>query len=254
MISANIDLRQLEKSIQKAGKDFGDTNEAAIARWGVATCRRLIGSTQVQGDGTEPKKIQQQTILKDANRVIFAVSKPKVVRMLETGKMRGLIIDGVLIKFQRHQLLMSPEAVYAWIEKNRDKKTGKTKRMKRQLKGVATERNIQSACRKRNKDIGKAKGGWIGAGQEIGKFQKGGSRITIGKNVSSYAHKWKTGGRARMKRSQWTPEGAIINTFSHVGFQRVLRNADIDKAIRDGGKNTITWYEKAMEAKLKKRS
>lgn len=254
MISAKIDLRELERSIQKAGKDFGDTNEAAIARWGVSVCRRLIGSTEKQGDGSEPKKIQQQTILKDANRVIFSVSKPSVVKMLQSGKMRGLVINGVLVKFNRTQLLQSPDAVYAWVEKNRDGKTGKTKRMRRDLKGVATERNIQAACRKRYKDIGKAKGGWIGAGQGIGKFQKGGSRITIGKNVSSYAHKWKTGGRSRMKKSQWSPEGSITNTFSHVGLERVLKTANIDKAIQDGGRNTITWYEKAIAAKLKKKS
>jgi len=163
MISADIDLRELGQSIEKVGRAFGDTNEGAIARWGVATCRRLIGSTQVKGDGTTPKKTQEQSVLKDANRVIYAVSKPNVVRMLESGKMSGLVINGELIKFERHQLLMNPQQVYDWVEKHRDSKTGKTKRIPRRDKGVATENNLKSACRTRNKHIGKAKGGWIGA-------------------------------------------------------------------------------------------
>jgi len=253
MISGKVDIRAIERELMKMAGEFGETNEAAIARWGVSTCRRLIGSTQVKGDGTKPKQIQQATILKDANRVIFAVSKPSVVKLLESGKMRGLVIDGVLVKFTRHQLLNSPDAVYQWIEKHRDKRTGKTPRMKRELKGVATERNIQSATRKRWKDIGKAKGGWIGAGMQIARFQKGGSRITIGKNVSSYAHKWKAGGNSRMVKSQWNPAGFLTNTFGHVSFDRVLKKSDIVKAMIDGGKNTITWYEKTMQGRLNRK-
>ena len=253
MISGEVDLKALEADLTRTASAFGEANETGIARWGVSTVRRLVTTTQVWGDGSKPKKTQEASILKDANRVIFAVSKPNVVKMLETGKMRGLIINGQLVKFQRHQLLKTPDEVYNWIEKNRDKGTGKTRRIRRELKCVATDRNIKAASKRRNKDIGKAKGGWIGAGLGIAKYQKSGSRITIGKNVSSYAHKWKGGGRASMKRSTWTPEGMIENLYKHVAFDRVLSKRDIDKAVLDGAKNTISWYEKAMNARLNRK-
>jgi len=91
------------------------------------------------------------------------------------------------------------------------------------------------------------------AGQLIGRFQRAGSRLTIGKNISSYSHKHKSGGTASMRRNTWNPEGSITNLFEHAGFSRVLKPSAMQKAITDGGRNTITWYERAMQGRLNRR-
>lgn len=100
--------------------------------------------------------------------------------------------------------------------------------------------------------IGKAKGGWIGAGVAIGAKAKSGSRITIGKNIANYAHKFKSGGTASIKRSVWHPFGKITNNVAHVSTDYVLKKSDAKNAITYGALKTIKWYEKAIRAKLKK--
>lgn len=254
MISGGINLRELERSIQRAGAAFRDPNETAIARWGVSTCRRLSGSTQAKGDTTKSKKIQEGAVQKDANNAVWIVDKAVHIRAIKNGKMKGLVINGKLIRFRPDQVLATPIQVFLFIEKHRDKKTGRIGKRKipAQDRGITTRQNFKAAHRLRNRAIGKAKGGWIGAGIGIGKFQKVGSRITIGKNVSSYAHKFRSGGSSGMKKSQWNPEGSITNNFEHVSFARVLAKSDIEKALIDGGKNTLQWYEKTMEARLRR--
>lgn len=244
-------MKELERSLLKTAATFGEANETGIARWGVAVCRRLVTVTQAWGDGKDAKKKQENAMMKDANRAVFAVSKPNVVRMLQTGKMSGLIINGEFVKFDRHQLLRDAQAINDWIDLHRTDRKGRVPRLKPSLKGVCAESHLKAAMRIRYKRAGKAKGGWVGAGQEIARFQKKGSRITIGKNHASYSHKWKGGGRAVMRKDVWSPEGELINAYKHASNEHVLKKSDMDKAIADAARNTITWYEKALNGRLK---
>lgn len=254
MVTVHVNLRELESDLARTTAIFGEANQTGIARWGVAVARRLVTVTQAWGDGKDARKKQENAMLKDANRAIFSVSKPSVVKALASGKMTGLVINGELVRFARHQLLNSPQAINDWIDVHRTSRKGRVPRMKPSLKGVGSERNLQAAMRVRYKRAGKAKGGWIGAGKKIGAFQKTGSRITIGKNVASYAHKFDHGGRASMTTSIWTPAGTITNHYSHVSNEHVLKASDITKAIIEGGNKTLKWYEKTTQARLNRRS
>ena len=253
MISSSIDTRELGRNLARMAADFGDTNEAAIARWGVATCRKLIVASQSWGDGKDAKKKQEDAILKDANRAVYVISRNnKLVRKIKQRSLTGLIIDGELALFTPSRNLGTPEEVNAFIEANRNKR-GRVKRLNSQSKGIAPATAFNAAIRMRKKRAGVAKGGWIGAGISIGKKQRKGSRITIGKNVAGYAHKFKSGGTSSISRSVWLPQGDITNNVPYVSSEHVLKSSDAKKAINDGGKMTIKWYEKAIESKMRRR-
>jgi len=49
MIEAQFDMPKLIKSLEKAAANLGETNQTAVARWGVQTCRALAVSTQAFG-------------------------------------------------------------------------------------------------------------------------------------------------------------------------------------------------------------
>ena len=254
MISPSIDTKELGKSLARMSADFGESNEAAIARWGVATCRRLIVTTQAWGDGSKAKKTQEGAIMKDANRAVYSISRNnKLVRRIKQRAVTGLVIGGELALFSPRRNLTTVQEVNDFIDINRTTRTGRVARLNSQSKGIAPATVFNAAVKIRKKRAGVAKGGWIGAGISIGKKQRKGSRITIGKNIANYAHKFKSGGTSRMTRSVWHPSGDIINNVSYVSSEHVLRSSDSKQAINDGGKMTIKWYEKAIESKLKRR-
>ena len=254
MISSSTDTKELGKSLARMSADFGESNEAAIARWGVATCRRLIVTTQAWGDGKEARKRQEGAIMKDANRAVYSISRNrKLVRKIKQRSVTGLVIDGELALFSPRRNLTTVQEVNDFIDINRTTRKGRVARLNSQSKGIAPATVFNAAVKIRKKRAGVAKGGWIGAGISIGKKQRKGSRITIGKNVAGYAHKFKSTGASRISRSVWLPKGKITNYIPYVSSEHVLKSSDAKKAINDGGKMTIKWYEKAIASKMKRR-
>ena len=253
MISGDIDTRELNRQMMRLASDFGESNESAICRWGVAVARDLVKRTQAWGDNTDAKKKQENAIKKDANRAVFSVSKGAYVNGVARGKLSGLVINGELVTFTPDRILKSPKEVNDFIDVNRTDRRGRVPRIKAQLKGIASSAHVNAALRIRNRRAGIAKGGWIGAGKSIGAKQRKGSRITIGKNVAGYAHKFKDGGTSSLQRSVWSPVGQIINNVDHVSTDHVLKRKDAINAINEGGRMTLKWYESAIKAKLKRR-
>jgi len=254
MIKPDIDINGLERQIMSMAKDFGESNEAAICRWGVATCRSLVESTQAWGDGTEAKKKQEESIKKDANRAVYSVSKGTYVNGVASGKLSGLVINGQLVTFTPDRILKTPEEINAFIDRKQTSKRNRVPTMKRNEKAIASSAVMTRALRIRFKNAGKAKGAWIGSALAIAAKQRKGSRMTIGKNVAGYAHKFKSGGSAQLIASQWNPIGKITNNISYVSTDYVLKKSDAIDAINTGGRMTVKWYESAMAAKLKRKT
>lgn len=255
MISANVDMKELTNSLAWAAAQFGECNETGIARWGVATDRMLIKETQVWGDTTKAKQTHENAMVRDVKRVAIVVQDPKLASRVMRKNLTGLNIKGETWKFTPQQNITTAKGLNDWIELNRSKKSGRPPKagLKNGKICVTTGKVVVSAMRERFKRIGKAKGGWIGAGQAIGAHQKTGSRITIGKNVAGYAHKWKSGGSASMKRDVWSPEGTMINHVKHSDDPHVLRPGQMEKAIKDAANNTIKWYEKTLNGRLNRK-
>lgn len=91
-----------------------------------------------------------------------------------------------------------------------------------------------------------AKGGWLGAGQQIATAQRGTDRINIGKNFLGYAQKHGRFGSARKPVAGWKPTAEITNRVRHSADSGVLSPAQSKQAIEWGLKKTITWYRAAL--------
>jgi hypothetical protein len=255
VITAAVDLKELERDLVKTAAMFGEANETGIARWGVAICRRLVTETQVWGDGKAARLKHEGAMIRDARRVAIVVKYPEYTVRVESKRLTGLRIKGKIWKFRPEQNLTTAQGLNDWIELNRTSRTARPpkKGLPEGVICITTGKVVTQAMKQRFKRIGKAKGGWIGAGQGIGKFQKKGSRLTIGKNVASFAHKHKSGGTASMKRDTWNPEGKITNSIKHASDPHVLRQGQAEEAVIDAAKNTIAWYKNAIQGRLNRK-
>ena len=253
MLTADVDPLGIARQMRALAKDFGESNESAIARWGVSTCRNLVQETQAWGNDTQAKKKQEDAIRKDVNRAVYSVTQKTYVNGVASGKLSGLVINGSLVTFTPDRILKNKQEVLDFVNLNRTNRKNRVPTMKRNMKAIADAKSVNEAIAMKTKRAGIAKGGWIGAGKTIGARQRKGSRITIGKDVAGYAHKFQTGGTATLQRDVWNPIGKIINNVSYVSTDYVLKKSDAADAINTGGRMTIKWYESAMAAKLKRK-
>jgi hypothetical protein len=253
MIKTKIDTKGLERQLMSMAKDFGESNEAAICRWGVHTCRDLVVKTQAFGKGSEARQKQKDAIAKDVNGAVFGLSKATNVNKLASGKLSGLVINGELITFTPDRILKTPQEVIDFVDRNRTGKNRRVYQMARRKKAIAPIKAITSAIGIKLRRAGIAKGAWIGAGKAIAAKQQKGSRIAMGGGIAGYAEKFKSGGTAGLTRSVWNPIGKIINNVPYVGTEYVLKKRDAIEAINGGGRTMKSWYEAVIRARLKRK-
>ena len=226
MIRAEIDRQRLERSLRDFARRFGDTSAHAVARWGVQVCREMAFETQPYG-AKQVKKKQEGAIFADALKVVHAVQNlPR--------NNRG------------DRYLHDPEAVCEWMDANRGEGR-RTKRLGPAERKITTIKILKQAVKLKMAKAGIAKGGFIGAGQEIAKAQRGADRINIGRNFLSYAHKHaEEFGDAVKPRPGFTPTAILKNKAAHTSLDYVLKRTASAKAIEFGLKKTIKWYASAI--------
>lgn len=231
MISAKIDRGKLERSLRRYAKEMGDTHAQAVARWGVQTCRELAFETQPWGKSGTKKK-QESTVWQDARNVIVTVDRlPRSQRNSKVIRDAGGVVD--------------------WMDQNRGK--GKrTKHLPIHERHITTEKILKKAVREIMKRAGIAKGGFLGAGQDIARAQKGSRRINIGKNYLSYAQKHSRYGDAVRPVPGWRTRATLRNRARHSGESYVLKPAAILSATNHGLRKTVQWYRKAVRAQNRK--
>lgn len=227
-MKAQLDMPRLERSLKRFAKDFGDNNAQAIARWGVQTCRELAGSTQVFGKTTAAKKKQWNSIEAGVRTVV------KIVRTKDTNN-------------RKVRVLRSVEEVSEWVDSCRGGSRGRTRRVPIHERPFITEALFVKAVKHRYNLAGMAKGGHIGAGQDIARAQKGADRITIGKNFLGYAQKHSRLGNSTHPRPGWKPSATLRNRVRHAGSSHVLSASEAKQAVGWGLKKTITWYRAAIK-------
>lgn len=267
MISASIDRPKLERSLKENAKQFGETGAQAVVRWSVQTARDLAFETQVwgrtssesetkedyEGKGIGPQAKGKRAILRDAYNVLFVAKSIKPQNYKKgTGFLVVMEKGGKPFSLHSDRVITTESAVNWWIDMHR------TRRRSRTAKIPATERKFVSktifrkALKKRLENVGIAKGGWIGAGQDIAKAQVGLERIEIGRTYFGYAHKHAHFGSAKKPSNGWKPAADITNKASHVATDHVLKRTAIDKAINFALKKTVKWYEHTIRALDKK--
>ena len=230
MTKAKFDLPRMERSLKRFARDFGDNNAQAIARWGVQTCRELAGSSQVFGKTAKAKTQQWNSIEAGMNTIINIIDRPgrRTVR-----------------------LLTSVAEVSGWIDSNRGKR-GRTRSVPIEQRPFVTAALVRRTLLARRKRAGIAKGGWLGAGQDIAQAQKGTDRISIGKNFLGYAQKHSKYGNATRPREGWSSFALLSNRAGHSASSHVLKRSHAQSAIDWGLKKTITWYRSALKRQDRK--
>lgn len=247
MFKATIDRPKLEKSLKRFASDFGETSAQAVVRWSVQTCRELAFETQAWGRSATKSK-QQNAILRDAYNVLFVARSIKP-RAWKKGSGFLVVMEQGKNPFnvEMERVLMSESEVNMWIDSQRKRRGKRTRRLPAVDRKFCDKQTFRKAMHQRFNAVGEAKGGWLGAGQEIAKAQTGQEKIEIGKTYFPYAQKHAHFGSAKKPTSGWRPSSSLTNSVPHVSTNYVLETFDTTKAINWALKKTITWYSKAMK-------
>lgn len=244
MIHAQIDRGELESSLRRFSKAFGDNNAQAVCRWGVQTCRELALETQSianKAKNEKPKQKQEGAIISDARNVLLVCDE-----VTSTGKGYKITNQGKSYRASASQVFMEVQAANEWIEQHRTRKRRRTAKLPVHERKIVSAQLFKKIIKARMVNAGMAKGGWLGAGKDLASFQKGSERITIGKNYLSYTQKHSKFGRASNPRPGWSPSTSIQNTVRHTASTDVVKTTAFDKAAKWGLRKTVKWYATAV--------
>jgi hypothetical protein len=248
-VKDGIDMVKFEKSIERFSKQFGDSNEQAICRWGVQAARELAVVTAVFGgrgrgsSAAQSRKRQLDAIWKDALQIILAVDA--VTRTAKGWKVSN---QGKTYYISSRQYLSSPAEINQWIRINRTRRRRRTAKLDVIEKKVALRKNVEKAVRERHKSSGEAKGGWLAAGKSLAQKQTGAQRITIGASFLGYAQKTRATGSGTLKKGVFNPSAFLTNNVPHSSDKSVLSANQAQKAIDGALPNTLKWYRSALRA------
>jgi hypothetical protein len=212
---------------------FGETNAQAVVRWSVQTCRELAFETQVWGK-KKTKMRQKGAIISDAYNVVIVQAKiPKGRRNKKIVRDAGDLVE--------------------WINLNRVRRGARTSKLPIPERKLCSRAVFNKAVNIKMKRAGMAKGGFLGAGMDIARRQKGQDKISIGKNYFGYAHKHSHFGSAtKPKAGSTRPTSKITNRVAHTGDEYVIKKTAMKKSIGFGLKKTIKWYQSALRRQNKK--
>jgi hypothetical protein len=242
MIKGKFDMPKLERSLKRYAKDFGDTTAQAVLRWDIQVNRELAIETQAWGKSGTLKK-QSAAMETGALQVILVVES-----LQSSGKGFRVTNQGKTYHAQSHKVLSDSNQVNAWIEENRTGSRGYTKRLPVEERRVCTIQVFKRAMRDRSKLAGMAKGGWIGAGNDMARHQKGSGRMTIGVGFLKYAQKHSGMGSSAPPVPGWKPVAKSTNKIRYTASNWVMKSGAFDKASAFGLKKTISWYRHALKA------
>lgn len=235
-MKARFDMPKLERSMKRFAKDFGETSSQAVVRWSVQTCRELaVESLPFGRKAAENKRTQKAAIERDLGRVVFVDDK------------RAKSKSG------SDRILRSAPEVMKWLDSNRGGYKNRTKKLPAEKRKTCSRRVFDATVRLRMKNAGIAKGGWLGAGQDIAKAQTGQGKINIGKNFLGYAQKHSAFGESKKPRDGFAPAAFVTNKASHISKDYVIPKSAYDKALGFGLRKTLNWYRSAIRALDKKK-
>jgi len=242
-------MPKLEKSLKRFSKEFGETSAQAVIRWSVQVAREVTFETQPFG-AKQVRKRQYNAMLADAYKVLIVADK-----LTRSGS--GWTVtttQGKHFHATGDRFLGNATAVNLWIEKHRVGRGKRPRKLATEDKRVCTLKVLKQALTVRMKNAGIAKGGFIGAGQDIAKAQTGEGKIQIGRNFLSYAQKHSAFGSCVKPANGFSPKAKLTNRAAHTSTDYVIKASAMNKAIRFGLSKTVKWYAAALRAIDKKNS
>ncbi len=248
MIKGEIDRKQLEASLRKYAKLFGETTAQAVMRWGIQCARDLAFETQAYGT-KQTRLIQENAIWKDALNVFLVVDK-----LTMTTKSSKVTAGGKSYYVQQKNICNSESDFNWWIEVNRTRRNRRTVKLQPMERKVVSRGNFEAWLKPRLQRAGMAKGAWIGAGRDLAAKQQGMDKASIGKNFLSYAQKHVRLGRATTPRPGGNPFTQMSNMAPHSRTEHVLRRSRIINAQKQALRKVVKFYKKALAALDKKKA
>lgn len=251
VLKSHFDMKSLEKKLKKVADSYNESQEQAVKRWGVSTCRVLAIRTQAFGKSSAAK--QKKAMWKDGRRVLFThkgTAKPS-----KTGRSMVFKTDrGGKSGVRTDKYLTSIPEINRWIQKNRTGRNRRTVKLPPEEKKVCSDAMFKKAIAKKHKETaGMAKDGWLDAGDKISKRQKGKKPVKIGAGFMGWARKPQKLGSAKESKRRFRSVAHLINHLSYSSLKYVLKQSDKNRAIQDGLTNTLQWYKFSIRAENKKK-
>jgi len=259
VVTGKIDIQKLERSVRRYGKLYGDTTAQAVIRWSIQSCRELAVETQawgrkgkankIAGEANSPRQAQIGAMIVDAPNVLMVVDS---LNPTSGGRTMRATNQGRSYNVQISRILMNESAVNDWIELNRTRRRARTAKLPVEERRFCTAATFKKAMKTRAIAAGMAKGGWIGAGNDIARAQQGPGKMTIGVNFLKYAQKHAHFGKSAAPAPGWTPKSRLTNSVRHTADRHVMGGDAFDKAQKYGLSKTLRWYKEALKAIDKK--
>ena len=247
-IKAQFDDVSMIRKLKKLSKSYGESQEQAVKRWGVQTCRDLAKYTLVVG--SKPK-FHKKAMMKDALNVIYSFDGSAK----KAGKSTKINLkSGKSFYVSDSRLLTNEEEVLRWIEQHRTAKNKRTVKLSIDQRKVCSNRLLKRSINQKHKLLsGIAKDGWLDAGEDIAKGQKGPNPDRIGEKLMKFARKPKKTGKATERKRFFKSFAELDNFLSHSRNNYVLRNSLKREAIREGLRKCIKSYRKMIIHENKKK-
>lgn len=248
VLRSKFDEKSMRRKLKNLAKSYGDSQEQMIKRWGVQTCRDMAKYTQVFGN---KPKVHKMAMMKDAVNVIYTYKG----RAKQTGKgVRVTARNGQMIYFAGDRVLSNEAEVLRWIEQNRKGKNSRTKRLAIDQKKVCSDALLRRAVNQKYKlTAGSAKDGWLDAGDDIARGQRGRNPARISKSLMKFARKSKRQGNSITRSRFMRATGYLNNKLPYVRSKYVLKSSSKRRAVADGARKTLKWYRMAIRAENRKK-
>ncbi len=249
LLNIDFDEASMIRKLKKLGKKYGDTQDQAVKRWGVQTCREL--AKYQQPFFAKNKKQYRDILFKDAYKVLLAHEGG--ARTTKKGN-RKISHNGKIVYIQNERYLDSEMEIHRWIETNRTLKNKSTTDLPNHKRKWCSQAKLNKVIKlKMDSTAGLSKDGWLDAGDHIARGQKGPRQAKIGKGYLKWARKPLKVGTSKQGRRAMNSFGELVNKVTYAGKSDLLSMSNKRKAIRDGAQKTIKFYEFAIRAENKKR-
>ena len=250
VLKSDFDEAAMLRKLKKLSKSYGESQEQAVKRWGVQTCRELAKYSAVFGKNKEATT-RKLSMFRDATNVLF--THKGTAKASKSGKSMVWKFKGKSAGVQRSRYIDSEHDVILWIDQNRRAGNGRSFKLSKQEKKVCSESVLRRAIKTKQKASGLVKDGWLDAGEDIAKGQKGKNPAKIGKGLMKWSRKPARLGYAREGTRLFKSFADLVNRLSYSKKSHVLSTSNKRKAARDGAINTLKWYKRAIRAENKKK-
>lgn len=249
LLKVEFNEAEMIRKLKKLAKVYGDNQEQAVKRWGVQTCRDLAKYTQIFG--SKPKQ-HKQALFKEALKVMYAHEGS--AKNSKGGKSISFTMNGKKRTASNSDYFRSVDEVLKWIEQNRTGKHKSTVKLPPSRKKVCSLALLKrSINQKYKRSSGLAKDGWLDAGEQISKRQRGNRPERIGASVMKFSRKPAKMGKAIEDSRMMKSFGILVNKAKYSSSKHVLSVANKKLAVKDGMDKTLNWYKKSINAENKKK-